>query len=89
MLDRTLLTLGAFRLDAVVLAAGETTVEMLGDKAIAVILVSGQARCNGIELVLWRSMTVSRTYRLVAIEPCIVARVAVDGPQAVHLGARP
>lgn len=89
MMDRTLLTLGAFRLDAVILAAGETTVEVLGRKAIAVILVSGQARCNGIELVPWRSMNVSDTYRLEAIEPCIVARFAVDGPQALHLGARP
>lgn len=86
MLDRTLLTLGAFRLDAVVLGRGETAVEVLGNKAIAVILVSGQARCNGVELIPWRSMSVSRTYRLEAVEPSIVARVAVDGPQAVHLG---
>lgn len=87
MMDRTLLTLGAFRLDALVLGGGETSVEVLGNKAIAVILISGQARCNGVELITWRSMTVSNTYRLEAIEPCIIARVAVDGPQAVHLGA--
>lgn len=86
MLDHTLLTLGAFKLDALVLARGETTVELLDNKAIAVILVHGQARCNGVELVPWRSMSVSRTCRLQAVEPCIVARVAVDGPGAVHLG---
>lgn len=87
MIDHTLLSLGAFNLHAVVLERGETCVEVLGGKAIAVILVRGQARCNGVELVPWKSMTVSRTCRLQALEPCLLARVAVDGPGAVHLGA--
>lgn len=88
MLDRTLLTLGAFRLDAVVLGPGETSVEVLGRRAIAVVLVSGQARCNGTTLQPWRSMSVTGTCRIEALAPCIVARLAVDGPEAVHLGER-
>lgn len=88
MLDRTLLTLGAFRLDAVVLGAGETSVEVLDRRAIAVVLVSGQARCNGVALQPWRSMSVSESCCIEALAPCIVARFAVDGPEAVHLGER-
>lgn len=88
MLDRTLLTLGAFRLDAVVLGAGETSVEVLEHRAIAVVLVSGQARCNGVVLHPWRSMSVTESCCLEALTPCIVTRVAIDGPDAVHLGER-
>lgn len=89
MIDRTLLTLGAFRLDAVVLGPGETSVELLDRRAIAVFLLSGQARCNGVDLEPWRSMTVSCSCRLEALAACVIARIAVDGPDAVHLGARP
>ncbi|PCC69307.1 hypothetical protein SAMN02745121_08764 [Nannocystis exedens] len=88
MLDRTLLTLGAFRLDTVVLGPGESSVEVLEHRAIAVVLVSGRARCNGVDLTPWRSMTVRASCCLEAVGPCIVARVAVDGPDAVHLGER-
>lgn len=88
MLDRTLLTLGAFRLDAVVLDAGETSVEMLEHRAVAVVLVSGQARCNGVALEPWKSMSVSKSCCIEATAPCIVARFAIDGPEAVHLGER-
>lgn len=88
MLDRTLLTLGAFRLDAVALSPGETSVEVLERRAIAVVLVSGQARCNGVPLTPWRSMTVSKSCCIEAIDACVVARIAVDGPDAVHLGER-
>jgi hypothetical protein len=88
MLDRTQLTLGAFRLDTVVLSPGETSVEVLEHRAIAVVLVSGQARCNGVALTPWRSMTVSKSCCIEALGPCIVARIAVDGPDAVHLGKR-
>lgn len=88
MLDRTLLTLGAFRLDAVVLGPGETSVEVLDRRAVAVVLISGQAKCNGATLQPWRSMSVAGTCCIEALAPCIVARVAVDGPEAVHLGER-
>jgi hypothetical protein len=88
MLDRTLLTLGAFRLDTVVLSPGESSVEMLEHRAIAVVLVSGRARCNGVDLQPWRTMTVRESCCIEAIGPCMVARMAVDGPEAVHLGER-
>ena len=86
MFDHTLVSLGAFKLAAVVLQRGETCVEVLERRAIAVILIRGQARCNGVDLVPWRSMVVSQACRLQAIEDCIVARVAIEGEGAVHLG---
>jgi hypothetical protein len=61
MFDRTVLVLGAFKLEAVVMAPGETCVEALGDRAIAVMLVSGQARCNGVALERWRQVPVTRS----------------------------
>ncbi len=61
MFDRTMLTLGAFKLDAVVLAPGETSIEEFGERAIAVIPVSGKARCNGVELERWRHLPVTST----------------------------
>lgn len=86
MFDRTVLTLGAFKLEAVVLAPGETSVEVLGDRAIAVMLVSGQARCNGVVLERWRRVPVTRSCCLEAVNGCVVARLAIDGQDAVHLG---
>ncbi|MBK7830486.1 hypothetical protein [Nannocystis sp.] len=89
MFDRTMLTLGAFKLDAVVLAPGETSIEELGERAIAVILVSGKARCNGVVLERWRHLPVTRNCCLETVEGCVVARVAIDGEGAVHLGRAP
>jgi hypothetical protein len=89
MFDRTVLVLGAFKLEAVVLAPGETCVEVLGDRAIAVMLVSGQARCNGVALERWRQTPVTRSCCLEATEGCVVARLAIDGKEAVHLGRVP
>jgi hypothetical protein len=89
MFDRTVLVLGAFKLEAVVMAPGETCVEALGDRAIAVMLVSGQARCNGVALERWRQVPVARSCCLEALEGCVVARLAIDGKEAVHLGRTP
>ena len=89
MFDRTVLVLGAFKLEAVVMAPGETCVETLGDRAIAVMLVSGQARCNGVALERWRQVPVTRNCCLEATEGCVVARLAIDGKEAVHLGRSP
>lgn len=89
MFDRTMLTLGAFKLEAVVLAPGESSVEELGERAIAVILVSGKASCNGVALERWRHVPVTRTCCLESVEGCVVARVAIDGKEAVHLGRAP
>ena len=101
MFDRTMLTLGAFKLEAVVLAPGESSVEELGERAIAVILVSGKAQCNGVAFSAgadiggeaaverWRHMPVTRTCCLESVEGCVVARVAIDGKEAVHLGRAP
>ena len=86
MLDRTLLILGAFKLEALVLTRGETCVQVLGERAIAVFLVSGQARCNGQTLERWRHMTVARNCRLEAIDDCVVGCIAVDGQGALHMG---
>lgn len=86
MLDRTILILGAFKVEALVLARGETCIEVLGEKAIALILVSGQARCNGQTLARWCHMPVTRECRLEAIDSCVVARVAIDGKDALHMG---
>ena len=89
MFDRTVLVLGAFKLEAVVLGPGETSVEALGDRAIAVMLVSGQARCNGVALERWRQVPVTRSCCLEALDGCVVARLAIDGKEAVHLGKAP
>ncbi len=89
MFDRTVLVLGAFKLEAVVLGPGETSVEALGDRAIAVMLVSGQARCNGVTLERWRQVPVTRSCCLEALDGCVVARLAIDGKEAVHLGKAP
>jgi hypothetical protein len=89
MFDRTVLALGAFRIEAVVLAPGETSLEMLGERAIAVMLVSGQARCNGVTLERWRQVPVTGTCRLDAPAGCVVARLAIDGKEAVHLRRTP
>ena len=86
MFDRTMLTLGAFKLEAVVLAPGESSIEELGERAIAVILVSGKASCNGVTLERWRHVPVTRNCCLESVEGCVVARVAIDGKEAVHLG---
>ncbi|MBZ5708221.1 hypothetical protein [Nannocystis pusilla] len=83
-----MLTLGAFRFDTVVLGPGESSVEMLEHRAIAVVLISGRARCNGVDLQPWRSMTVRKSCCIEANGPCMVARITVDGPEAVHLGER-
>jgi len=89
MFDRTVLVLGAFKLEAVVMGPGESCVEALGDRAIAVMLVSGQARCNGVALERWRQVPVTRSCCLEATEGCVVARLAIDGKGAVHLGRTP
>ena len=89
MFDRTVLVLGAFKLEAVVLGPGDTSVEALGDRAIAVMLVSGQARCNGVALERWRQVPVTRSCCLEALDGCVVARLAIDGKEAVHLGKAP
>lgn len=89
MFDRTVLALGAFKLDAVILAPGETCIEELGVRAIAVFLVSGKARCNGVPLERWRHVSVTQSCCIEAPEGCVVARVAIDGKDAVHLGRAP
>ncbi len=86
MLDRTLLTLGCFNLDALILAPGETCIENLGAQTIAVILVSGTARCNGSPLQRWQHQAVTHNYRLETQEGCVIARMVICGADAVHLG---
>jgi hypothetical protein len=53
------------------------------------MLVSGQARCNGVALERWRQVPVTRSCCLEALEGCVVARLAIDGKEAVHLGRTP
>lgn len=89
MLDKTILSLGAFKVEALILTRGETCIECLGDRAIAIFLVSGQARCNGYTLERWCHVPVTRNLRLEALENCVVARVAIDGQGALHLGHTP
>lgn len=86
MFDKTILILGAFKLEALMLARGETCIEVLGPRSIAIVLVSGQARCNGQTLERWRHIPVTRECCLEAIDNCVVARVAVEGQGALHLG---
>jgi hypothetical protein len=89
MLGRNVLSLGAFKVEALFLARGEKCVEVLGDRAIAVVLVSGQARCNGQTLQRWNHMPVTRSCCLEAVDNCVVARFAIEGQGALHLGHTP
>lgn len=81
MLDQTLFTLGAFKLGALILGRNETCVDLIDERAVALVLVRGSARVNGVAMTPWTPIAVTKNCRLEALEPSVIARVAIDGTE--------
>lgn len=81
MLDQTLLTLGAVKLGALILGRGETCVDLIDERAVALVLVRGSARVNGVTMEVWRPIAVAKNCRVEALEPSVIARVAITSSE--------